>query len=68
MSKVREVVEKCILITETRKVTSDDGKEVMFYSLEYGEIRVIIKKKGTGKLKFLSVMKLIRRRKSKNHQ
>ncbi len=65
LSQVKKVIEKCVHITETRTMVSQDDHELTFYSLELGEIRVIIKRKGTGKYKFQSIMPTISRRKNK---
>jgi len=68
LSKAKEVIEKCNLITETRKLVDKQGKEITFFSLEFGKTRVIIKKKGTGKHKFQSVMPIYPRTKNKKRR
>lgn len=69
------VIQKCMLISETRAIERNvkgKRKSGLHYELVYevtpGEkIRVIVEKIGTGKHKFLSVMRHGRRVKNKKH-
>lgn len=65
LPKAREVIEKCPLVTETRVINDGTGHEITFYCLEFSKTRVIIKRKGTGKHKFQSVMPILKHHKNK---
>ena len=73
LSHAVEVVKKCVLISETRKLKKEikgKMKDVIQYGLVYevspGEkIKVVVEKVGNGKHKFKSIMPYERRRKSK---
>jgi len=66
LPRVKEVIEKCLLITETRMITDNKNKTIHFFALEFKNTRVIILKRGTGIYRFESVMLIKPRHKSKN--